>query len=147
MQDIVEASGRRKRWYPAALREIFAVLISSVYAGAYKRAMIIQRVRQKRFLIHHHPAVDEPQLSTKMSGGVRGMIENIKEVVIEITKRPLRVRLRSTQPVASNSQLHMLRKISSRTNSSLQQLLELLTFLVICSLIRARYVYPSLSLI
>ncbi|GKD87635.1 hypothetical protein Tco_1358789, partial [Tanacetum coccineum] len=62
MQDIVEASGRRKRLYPAALREIFAVLISSVYAAAYKRAMIIQR------------------LSTKISGGVRGVIENIKEV-------------------------------------------------------------------
>ncbi|GKC83173.1 hypothetical protein Tco_1138890, partial [Tanacetum coccineum] len=108
--------------------------ISSVYAAAYKCTMIIQRVCQKRFLIHHHPAVDETQLSTKISGGVRGVIENIKEVVIEITKRPLRVHLRSTQPVASNSRIHMPRKFSSRTNSSRKLLLELMSIPMICSL-------------
>ncbi|GJT80772.1 hypothetical protein Tco_1055114 [Tanacetum coccineum] len=83
---------------------------------AYKRAMIIQRVRQKRFLVHHHPAIDETQ------------------VVIEITKRPLRVHLRSTQPVASNSRLHISRIFSSRINSSRKLLLELMSIPMICSL-------------
>nr|GEX11823.1 RNA-directed DNA polymerase, eukaryota [Tanacetum cinerariifolium] len=45
--------------YVATVR---AVLISSMYAAAYKRAMIIQRMRRKRFLIHHHPALDEPRI-------------------------------------------------------------------------------------
>ncbi|GKA13040.1 hypothetical protein Tco_0692586 [Tanacetum coccineum] len=132
MQDIVEANGSRKRWYPADLREIFGEHMSTIIEEPTFKLELSQGIFQ---------------LSTKMSGGVRGVIENIKEVVIEITKRPLRVRLRSTQPVVSNSQLHMPRKFSSRTNSSLQQLLELLSFSAICSLIRARYVYSLLPLI
>ena len=39
---------------------------------------------------------------------------------------PLRVRLRSTQPLASSSRLHMPRKFSSRTNSLLKLPFELL---------------------